>query len=298
MNRFNKYNTNNISFEDIDNMIDQYLKQVNNDYIKKVAININGSDIEINIEPYYEKSTKWEYLIKLLKEKKVNFWFRDDDAGVDTVALEKLVKYMEELNINLLIGAIPEKTDNILATILKKYPNIYVAQHGYSHKNYSKTEQSEYPEDRNQQDINQEIIKGRKKLQEEFKEQYIDIFIPPWFEINKETIKTIKNENYIAMSNYWNNHINEFNLIEINCQIDLINWDKAYTFGGEDFVINQIINELEKKDHTINIGILLHHERMGKESYYFLDKLIKVIKENAKIIDIKDVIKLIGEKHD
>lgn len=52
---------------------------------------------------------------------------------------------------------------------------------------------------------------------------------------------------------------------EINCQVDLINWENAWTFGGEDFVLNQLIKEISScNDDYINIGILLHHERMGK----------------------------------
>lgn len=295
MNRFNKYNMTNISFDDIDKLINDYLTQVNNEYIKKVAIDIKSTDLEINIEPYYKESKKWNTLIELLKKKKTHFWFRDDDAGIDDDSLEILINYLNNLNIPILIAAIPTKTNSILATKLKKYPNVLIGQHGYSHENKSLKDQSEYPNNRNLEEVKKELSIGRKKLQEEFQTQYLDIFIPPWFEISKDTIELLKKENYIAMSNYWENQINEFNLIEANCQIDLIDWDKAYTFGGEDFVLAQIINELQKEKTEYNIGILLHHERIGKESYYFLDKLIKIIQTYSTIVSIHEIINKVGK---
>ena len=169
-------------------------------------------------------------------------------------------------------------------------------QHGYSHNNYSKEEQSEYPENRDEELVKSEIILGRDKLKDLFGNKFINVFIPPWFEIDKKFQKIIKRENFVAMSNYWGNHINEFNLIEANCQVDLVDWDRAYTFGGEEFVLNQIINELE--NDSSNIGILLHHERMGEESYSFLNKLITILNKYANITSIEEVIKSLGGEND
>ena len=298
MNRFNKYNMTNISFQDIDNLINDYLEQVGNSYLKKVSIGIKNEDLEINIEPYYFESSKWNIFVKLIKNKNVNFWFRDDDAGIDDEGLEFLVNFMNELNVNLFIAAIPVKVSNYLATKLKKYSNISIGQHGFSHKNYSLVGQSEYPKDRNKDEVRNELIIGRKNLKDIFKDKFINIFIPPWFEIDEETKKILAQEKYGAISNYWDNNINKYNLIEANCQIDYVNWNKAYTFGGEDFVLMQLISELLKDKEIYNIGILLHHERMGKESYYFLNKLINVIKDNSSIISIKDLINSMGVQND
>ncbi len=296
MNRFNNYDMTAISLEKVESLIDEYLNQVNNPYLKKVAVQINNNDLEVKIEPYYEDSDKWETLINLLKVKKVNFWFRDDDAGVDNCSLIHLIEFMNNLNINILIAAIPKETDDNLAIKLKKYSNIRIGQHGYSHNNYSKEEQSEYPENRNEELVKSEIIRGRDKLKDLFGNKFINVFIPPWFEIDKKFQKIIKRENFVAMSNYWGNHINEFNLIEANCQVDLVDWDIAYTFGGEEFVLNQIINELE--NDSSNIGILLHHERMGEESYSFLNKLITILNKYANITSIEEVIKSLGGEND
>ena len=120
------------------------------------------------------------------------------------------------------------------------------------------------------------------------------MFIPPWFEVGSKTKKLLKEHNYLAISNYWKNQINSNGMIEINSQVDLVDWDNAYTFGGEDYVLNQIISEIESENTCI--GILLHHERIGKETYYFLDKLIETILEHGSIVDFNSILE--GYKND
>ena len=288
MNRYKCYNIPNISFEQLKDLEDNYLEQIHNDYLKKVEIKIENDDININIEPFYNKSLLWNKVSTLVKKNKVKFWFRDDDAGIDNKSLDNLMQYLKDKKINLLIAAIPALSDNKLKTILDKYDNYVIGQHGYSHTNYSESDLSEYPDTRKKEVIADELIKGNRILSNLFKDKYNKVFIPPWFEVGSTTKKLLKEHNYLAISNYWNNRINSNEMIEINSQVDLVDWDNAYTFGGEDYVLNQIISEIELENTCI--GILLHHERIGKETYCFLDKLIEIILEHGSIVDFKSIL--------
>lgn len=294
MNRYKCYNIPNISFEQLKDLEDNYLEQVHNDYLKKVEIKIENDDININIEPFYKKSLLWNKVSTLIKKNKVKFWFRDDDAGIDDKSLDNLMHYLKDKKINLLIAAIPALSDSKLKIILDKYDNYVIGQHGYSHINYLENDLSEYPDTRKKEVIADELINGDRILFNLFKDKYNKIFIPPWFEIGETTKKLLKQHNYLAISNYWNNQINSNGMIEINSQVDLVNWDNAYTFGGEDYVLNQIISEIESGNTCI--GILLHHERIGKETYYFLDKLIEIILEHGSIVDFQSILQ--GYKND
>ena len=60
------------------------------------------------------------------------------------------------------------------------------------------------------------------------------------------------------------------------------------------YVLNQIISEIESGNTCI--GILLHHERIGKETYCFLDNLIEIILEYGSIVDFKSLLE--GYKND
>ena len=298
MNNYKKYNMTNISFEDIESLIDDYIKQVKNNYIKKVDIKIKDNDLNINIEPYNTKSNKWNNLIELLKNKKVKFWFRDDDVTKFDDSLEDLLNYFKNKNIDILLAAIPTEVDEITAVKLKKHSNILLGQHGYSHTNYSNTEMAEFTLERDVEEVKHQIKIGREKLQKLFGKMYLDIFIPPWFEIDKNTLKTISELNYKAISNYWDNQVNKYNIIEANSQVDFVNWDKAYTFGGADYVLDQIINELNKDKDEYYIGLLLHHERVGNQTYIFLEELIDVISKYAKFTTVNNLIDHIGELND
>ncbi|MDO5568555.1 MAG: hypothetical protein Q4G04_00380 [bacterium] len=298
MNRFKSYDLSIISLENIDKMIEDYLIQINNKTLKKVEINIDNTKMNINIEPYYFISDKWREFIELLSSKNVKFWFRDDDCGIDNDSLYHLLEYMNNKKIEIFLAAIPENTDEILSNKIQKYNSLYVGQHGYAHKNHSLSEQSEYPPNRDTEIVKKELIDGDSKLKTLFKDKYLKVFIPPWFEIDKKTIQMLKQLNYLAVSNFWDNQKNPYGIIEANCQVDFVNWENAYTFGGEDYILKQIICELKKEKKNYHIGLLLHHERMGKETYMFLDKLIDVIQEYSKFESIKDVIKYVGVEND
>lgn len=91
MNRINSYDISKLSFHDIKELEENYISQVKNKNIKKLDIKINENDLLINIEPYYLKSDKWDELNNILKLKRVNFWFRDDDVG-DTDIIVRTLK--------------------------------------------------------------------------------------------------------------------------------------------------------------------------------------------------------------
>ena len=173
-----------------------------------------------------------------------------------------------------------------------------LGQHGYAHINHSKTELAEYTLERNYDQVKNELVQGNKILEKKFGSKYLKVFIPPWFEIDDVTKKILKELKYKAISNYWNNKKNNDGLIEANCQVDFVNWNNAYTFGGEDFVLKQIINQVNNVDEGGYIGLLLHHERMGKETYIFLDKLIEIIRQYSSLSQIEDVISYINEDTD
>lgn len=288
MNKYKSYNVPNISFEKIKELENNFLKQVHNDNIKKVEIEIDNEYININIEPYYKESNLWDTLIEAIKTNKTKFWFRDDDAGMDNNSLKNLMDYLSNKNINLLIAAIPKLSNANLKVLLDNYDNYIVAQHGYAHVSHTDSDSSEYPDLRDINDIKAELIEGNQILEKLFEDKYIKVFIPPWFEVGNNTKKLLKENNYIALSNYWNNKINLDGLIEINTQVDFVNWDDAYTFGGEEFVIEQILNEINSGNNFI--GLLLHHERVAKETYVFLDKLLDAINKYGIITSFNEVL--------
>lgn len=96
MNRINSYDISKLSFHDIKELEENYISQVKNKNIKKLDIKINENDLLINIEPYYLKSDKWDELNNILKLKRVNFWFRDDDVGFANEELKEMLCFFNK----------------------------------------------------------------------------------------------------------------------------------------------------------------------------------------------------------
>ena len=299
MNRIKFYDISKLAFSDIEELEENYISQIKNKNIKKLEIKIDKNNLLINVEPYYLESNKWNELNDILKTKKVNFWFRDDDVGVANDELKEMLYYFSKKNINLLLAAIPSKMDVFIKEVLSEFDNYLIGQHGYSHINYSKTEAAEFTSDRDTLVVKNEIEHGNKILEELFGKKYIKVFIPPWFEIDDNTHKIINELEYLAISNFWSNNKNKYGINEINCQVDLINWENAWTFGGEEFVLNQLIKEISNcNDDNVNIGILLHHERMGKVAYQFLECFLNFIEGKANIVDFNMVLKIFEVTND
>ena len=179
MNRINSYDISKSSFHNIKELEENYISQVKNKNIKKLDIKINGNDLLINIEPYYLKSDKWDELNNILKTKKVNFWFRDDDVGFANEELKEMLCFFNKKSINLLLAAIPSKVDVFTKETLSKFNNYLIGQHGYSHKDYSDVESAEFTIDRDTLIVKNEIELGNKILEKLFGEKYIKVFIPP-----------------------------------------------------------------------------------------------------------------------
>ncbi|MGL4974129.1 MAG: polysaccharide deacetylase family protein, partial [Bosea sp. (in: a-proteobacteria)] len=63
-------------------------------------------------------------------------WFRDDDAMVPTMALERLIKLTRQHAIPLLLAVIPMRAEASLADRLASEAHIDIAMHGVWHRNY------------------------------------------------------------------------------------------------------------------------------------------------------------------
>lgn len=313
MNKYKEYYIEKVSTQDIDNIIEEYLDLSEDQGVRKMNLKLSGSKLILYIEKYSRELNTdliWEKIERLIKEiklegKEIYFWFRDDDVGQFTPSLKTFLDYFQRNKLHVLLAVIPSLVDRNCALELQKYKDlIVVGQHGYSHINYSgeKEEPNEFDSSRKETDVIKEVRTGREKLKKLFGNEFLDVFIPPWFEIDSKMYDLIEEKvGYRYFSIFWKNQRKNTKTIEINSQIDLVNWDKYSVFGGEKFVLAQLKSELEevkRSDRRRNaIGILFHHERTERETYNFIDELIKRIEKhkNIKISNIEEVIDIVKD---
>lgn len=233
-----------------------------------------------------------EFLKRLyIQNKSVYLWFRDDDVGRNTIKFKKMARYFDNRDISILLAVIPTLIDEEITCFIKNSDRLMVGQHGFSHTNYADDNEpkSEYPNSRCNTSTISEIMLGKDIIKTAFQEKFLDVFIPPYFEIDKQILQKIDGR-FKWYSGWWTNSIaGEF--VFVNAQIDFIKWDGNNTFGGAEFVESQFIRELIKLEEStcyssIAIGIVLHHEHCEEDSYKELDWIVSLtnLHKNLMII--------------
>lgn len=243
----------------------------------------------------------FESIIK--SNKKVFFWFRDDDGNVLNDKFKRLVEFFEVKKCTLLESIIPFDLDSNIVDYIKMKDNIYIGQHGYTHIDYSidKSVKSELCSSRDIETVISEQKIGNCILEEAFGEKYTHVYVPPFFEIED----VIKNKLiglgiYNAFSIWWSNSMINMDIPEINVQIDFVDWNFEEKFAGERYVNSQIERELKGicdnscLDYGI-IGIVLHHNLMCDDDYVYLSNLLCEIFscKNTEVITIYEALALV-----
>ncbi len=144
---------------------------------------------------------------------------------------------------------VKENSDLVLYMLEK---NQLVANHSYSHKDFSKLS-------------NEDIVNDINKLETLYKEltnqEFTKFFRPPAGTFNDNSLKVVSDLGYTNL--FWS--------------IAYKDWERNQTLGA-DYTINSIIPRLH------NGAIILLHT-VSKDNCLALDSLIKMIKEKEYIID-------------
>ena len=228
--------------------------------------------------------------------KKIFFWFRDDDGNQLNDKFIRLIDFFEANNCPILEAVIPANLDPMLVTYTISKKHVYIGQHGFSHTNYSDNIEvkSELCESRDVKSVVNEQMFGNSILEKNFGDKYSHIFVPPFFEIT-DTIKNelVEKNIYKAFSIWWDNCMINNAIPEVNVQIDFIDWRKEEKFAGDKFIVEQIEREVKKiceknyMEYGV-IGVVLHHNLMCDAGINALNNLIMEIKKckNTEIIDV------------
>ena len=204
------------------------------------------------------------------------FWWREDDVSYDCGNLRTVLDIFSKHNFPVLCGVIPKLITQDMIILLRGYPNVIVCQHGLFHKNnYTQDYKCEFDTS-----ISLDLlIEGREFLRKTFQNQFIPVYIPPWNNISKTFKATLLDNGWTAVStcNYSATKKRIYNF-----DIDLIDWAKSENFGGEDFVVDQILQCFDRKD--FNIGIVNHHRTVGRTGVKFIEKLLSELDKYPNII--------------
>lgn len=214
-----------------------------------------------------EELSHWEHPAEL--------WWRDDDAIANTPELQLIIALSEQYSVPLHLAVIPEHLEVSLVDELAARHQIYALQHGLSHQNHAHPEQRKIEMGGTQSltELQQKLSAMRQQLSEQFKDNYLDIMVPPWNRIEDPVRALLPEIGYQRLSVL--GVPKPDNIIpEVNVHIDIIDW-KQHSFVGEEQVLSALLKNLRQRriDNTYNkepTGLMTHHLQHNQACTDFL----------------------------
>lgn len=209
--------------------------------------------------------------------KAIRLWWRDDDAGRDHPALERLLELAERQAVPLALAVVPVWLEADAHARIAASAQASVLQHGYAHANHAPAEARSCELGGRAIDVMvAELTRGRAALADAFGAAFLAVLVPPWNRIDTGLIGRLTACGFCGLSTYGRRGAlgAAAGLIHINTHLDPIDWRGERLFVGEVAALERLIAVLDPDEP---IGILSHHLAMDEAGWRFLDRLMGVL---------------------
>lgn len=235
------------------------------------------------------RAVNWQDLEKEISQwrgagRAPDLWWRDDDAGGPSPALDQLLALARRSGVPLALAVIPAQADS--RVLSKLDAGITVLQHGTDHVNRAGTgeKKTEFPVAGS--DALFRLIASRKSLEEMTGERFCAVLAPPWNRLADALLPQLATSGYIGVSRYGARRAAEPapGLRQVNTHVDIIDWQGSRGFVGEQRALGALVRHLaERRDGTVDIGeatgLLTHHACHDEAAWRFLERLFATTRE-------------------
>ncbi|WP_374653376.1 hypothetical protein [Dongia sp.] len=213
-------------------------------------------------------------------------WWRDDDAVAVTPALAELRRLA---GVPLALAVIPMAPAAPLADDLGAYIGDWrlasVLQHGVGHLNHAASgdKKSEFPATRDLAEMELALQMGRGVLRSAFGPRFLPVLTPPWNRIADAALPLLPRLGLRGLTRfdelpYGRRGTAIPGIVEINTQIDVIDWRGSRGFVGEGVALGRLAAHLAARRNgtcavEIPTGILTHHLVHDTATWRFLENL-------------------------
>lgn len=214
--------------------------------------------------------------------RRVEFWWRDDDACQATAALQRLLQLARDAQVPLALAAIPQDFD--AAVVAPGISPAYLMQHGADHCNRAAIGQkkTEFPAS---EPVAQALVRlrvGRERVESAASGHALQVLVPPWNRIASTLlVDALAGAGYKGLSRFGprQGRLAAPELVQVNTHVDIIDWRGGRGFAGEDLLLAQAVDHLRAKrtglvDPTEPTGWLTHHAVHDEHCWEFLHRLI------------------------
>jgi peptidoglycan/xylan/chitin deacetylase (PgdA/CDA1 family) len=209
----------------------------------------------------------------------VQFFLRDDDAGLDNDALWRLLDRTQAREVHIDLAVIPIELDAQLATSLcdrASSGSVHLHQHGYRHVNHETDGRKyEFGPSRSHDQQLADIAQGRAVVGGHLHPYVEPVFTPPWNRCTEQTAAALANLGFQVLSR--DHTAVPFGLAELAEVPVTVDWF-AKTKGQpwtRDRVGTRIAEQIA--DGSAPVGVMLHHAITNDEHLGLLDQLLSLV---------------------
>ncbi|MEX6506197.1 polysaccharide deacetylase family protein [Jiella sp. M17.18] len=224
--------------------------------------------------------------------RRIDVWWRDDDATRSSPALERLVRAAAEYDLPLAAAVVPEGLGASLPTALAD-PSLTILQHGFAHRNHAAPggRAVECGGDRPVETVLAELSDGRSRLADAFGDRFLPVMVPPWNRITAEIVSALPGEGYRGVSVFGPRDPaapRPDGLAEINAHLDLLTWKGGARFAGGEKLVKLASERLADRrlartDPDEPFGILTHHLDHDAETWTFLRAMLGLLARHPAV---------------
>ena len=201
--------------------------------------------------------------------RQATLWWRDDDAGDATPALDTLLDLAAAAGVGVALAVIPAAARPALAERLANHQPAGMKS-------------SEFADERGEAALRGDLGRGLDRLRELFGQRLLMAFVPPWNRIGEAAVSLLPGIGFRALSAYRPRPVVEPRpgLRQVNCHADVMDWKHGRGFIGTRKVVADIVEHLADRregrvDAAEPTGVLTHHLDHDPACWAFMQTLLE-----------------------
>jgi hypothetical protein len=219
----------------------------------------------------------------------VRLFFRADDIGAPGKRLFRLLDLFLDCQTPLCLAVVPawlnQKRWDIFEKTDQKAPALWCwHQHGWRHVTHEiQGKKQEFGPFRTLSQIQQDIVRGREKLELLMKDRFAPVFTPPWNRCDGRTLAFLKKSEFKAVSRHRQSLPRPpKGLPDLSVNVDLHTRREATPEAGW----QSLWKELSSAISSGTCGIMIHHQRMSPAAFDFLELLLSIMKQSSHVLPV------------
>ena len=222
-------------------------------------------------------------------------FFRADDIAVPGAKFAHLLEVFSRYRVPLCLAVVPAWLTGPRWLTLKRVAKNFASrwcwhQHGWRHVNHEiDGKKQEFGPVRSRADLEHDIRRGRRRLENLLGNNFFPVFTPPWNRCDQMTLELLKEMDYAAISRSRDSKPPPpQGLRHFDVNVDLhTRKEKSPAVGW-----GNLFNDLKQAIASGRCGIMIHHQLMNEAAFDFLEILLMALVRNKKLnlVDFEDLL--------